>query len=310
MKFWEYDIMPGQKKNVKIAVPGGEDLDLIVICGKRPGKTMVITAGVHGCEYVGIEALKRLSETMDPSEVQGNVIMIPLLNISGFFEGRKQVVPEDGKNLNRVFPGKKDGTISSRVAYIIEKNIHPYADFLIDLHSGDCNESLQPLVFFPDAGRPEINTLSMEGAKALSVPYRVKSKAKNGLYSWAVQQEIPALLIERGSNGVWSEEEVEACMGDIFRIMSVLDMRQVRYERIDQIEIHEAVYEEAIESGFWYPKVTAGKHVCYGDILGEFQTYPDKKIINIQAKFDGIILYYTTSLGVKAGESLIAYGKI
>lgn len=121
---------------------------------------------------------------------------------------------------------------------------------------------------------------------------------------------IPALLIERGSNGVWSEEEVEACMGDIFRIMSVLDMRQVRYERIDQIEIHEAVYEEAIESGFWYPKVTAGKHVCYGDILGEFQTYPDKKIINIQAKFDGIILYYTTSLGVKAGESLIAYGKI
>lgn len=309
MRVCGYDIMPGQKKNIKIPVPQAESIDLIVICGKNPGKTLVITAGVHGCEYVGIEAAKRLSEIIDPSELKGNIILIPLLNTNGFFEGRKQVVPEDGENLNRVFPGKMDGTISSRIAYAIEKNIYPYADFLVDLHSGDCNESLQPLVFCPDAGRQDINELALEGAKTLSVPYRVKSKSKNGLYSWAVQQKIPALLIERGANGIWSEDEVVACMNDIFRIMSFLKMKETEYEKIPQIEINEAVYEEAEGNGFWYPSVTVGERVCCGDKLGCFQTYPEKKIVDIRAKLDGFILYYTTSLGVKSGESLIAYGK-
>lgn len=309
MRFCGYDILPGQKKNLKIPVIEAEAIDVQVICGIEPGKTLVITAGVHGCEYVGIEAAKRLSEKIDPSGLQGNVILIPLLNADGFFEGRKQVIPEDGKNLNRIFPGKKDGTISSWIAYSIEENIYPYADFLIDLHSGDCNESLQPLVFCSDAGVTEINTMAMEGAKALSVPYCVKSKAKNGLYSWAVQQKIPALLIERGENGVWSEEEVMACMDDIFRMMSFLGMWEMEYETVDQIEINEAVYEEAGANGFWYPNITAGKQVQCGESLGRFQSYPDNTIVEIQARFDGYILYYTTSLGVKSGESLIAYGR-
>jgi len=309
MRFCGYDILPGKKKNLKIPVTEAEAIDILVICGKESGKTLVITAGVHGCEYVGIEAAKRLSEKIDPSGLQGNVILIPLLNADGFFEGRKQVVPKDGENLNRIFPGKKDGTISSQIAYSIEKNIYPYADFLIDLHSGDCNESLQPLVFCPDAGATEINTMAMEGAKVLSVPSCVKSKAKNGLYSWAVQQKIPALLIERGANGVWSEEEVMACMDDIFRIMSFLGIRETEYEAVEQIEINETVYEEAGANGFWYPNVTAGKQVQCGERLGLFQSYPDNTIVEIQARFDGYILYHTTSLGVKSGESLVAYGR-
>lgn len=309
MIFCGYDIMPGQKKNIKIPVPEAEGIDAIAFCGKEQGKTLVITAGVHGCEYVGIEAARRIGETIDPAELHGNLILVPLLNLEGFFEGRRQVVPEDGKNLNRVFPGTVDGTISSRIAYAIEKNIYPHADFLIDLHSGDCNESLQPLVFCPYAGEREINSLSMEGAKRLSVPYRVKSNAQNGLYSWAVQQKIPALLIERGANGVWSEEEVSSCIDDIFRIMDFLEIRKAEYEMTEQIEINEAVYEEAEANGFWYPKVTAGKQVYCGEILGHFQAYSDKKVIEIRAKFDGFILYYTTSLGVKSGESLIAYGR-
>lgn len=310
MNFCGYDVMPGEKKNIKIPVPEGNAIDAFVLCGKEQGKTLVITAGVHGCEYVGIEAARRIAETIAPAELHGNLILIPLLNAEGFFEGRKQVVPEDGKNLNRVFPGAEDGTIASRIAYAIEKNIYPHADFLIDLHSGDCNESLQPLVFCPHAGEREINSLSKEGAKRLSVPYRVRSNAQNGLYSWAVQQKIPALLIERGANGIWSEEEVASCMDDIFRIMDFLGIREAEYEMTEQIEINEAVYEEAEANGFWYPKATAGKQVRCGEMLGYFQAYPDKKAIEIRAQFDGLILYHTTSLGVKAGESLIAYGRI
>lgn len=304
-----YEIQEGEKKNIKIPVLQAEAMEGICICGKNQGKTLVITAGVHGCEYVGIEAAKRMAGLLDPMELAGNVILIPLVNIDGFFDGRKQVVPEDGKNLNRVFPGKPDGTISERIAYAMEQYIYPCADFLIDLHSGDSNEALIPLVFYPTKGEKEINDKALQAAKVLSVPYRVSSQAKNGLYSWAVQKGIPSLLIERGAGGLWSENEVEMCMEDMHRIMAFLGIKQGSYEMIPQTDIKEAVYEEAVSDGFWYPSITAGKRVCCGEKLGFFESYADGKRTELRAKFDGVVLYHTTALGVRTGESLVAYGK-
>ena len=101
-----YEIQAGEKKHIKIPVLQAEAMEGICICGKNQGKTLVITAGVHGCEYVGIEAAKRMAEFLAPMELAGNVILIPLVNRCGFFDGRKQVVPEDEKNLNKGFPWK------------------------------------------------------------------------------------------------------------------------------------------------------------------------------------------------------------
>ena len=78
------------------------------------GKTLVVTAGVHGCEYVGVQALRRLAAELDPAELSGNVIFLPLANPTGFYAGAKRVVPEDGVNLNRAFPGDPAGTLSVR----------------------------------------------------------------------------------------------------------------------------------------------------------------------------------------------------
>ena len=305
-----YETRAGEKKNIKIPVLQAEAMEGICICGKNQGKTLVITAGVHGCEYVGIEAAKRMAELLDPMELAGNVILIPLVNIDGFLDGRKQVVPEDGKNLNRVFPGKPDGTISERIAYAMERYIYPCADFLLDLHSGDSNETLIPLVFYPTKGEKEINDKALQAAKVLSVPYRVSSQAKNGLYSWAVQKGIPSLLIERGSGGLWSENEVKMCMEDMCRIMAFLKIKEASYEQIPQTDIKEAVYEEAVSDGFWYPAITVGKRVCCGEKLGVFESFPVGERMEISAKFDGVVMYHTTALGVREGEALAAYGKI
>lgn len=305
-----YEIQAGEKKHIKIPVLQAEAMEGICICGKNQGKTLVITAGVHGCEYVGIEAAKRMAEFLEPMELAGNVILIPLVNRCGFFDGRKQVVPEDEKNLNRVFPGKSNGTISERIAYTMEEYIYPCADFLIDLHSGDSNEDLIPLVFYPTKGEKAVNDKALQAAKVLSVPYRVSSQAKNGLYSWAVQKGIPSLLIERGSGGLWSENEVERCMEDMHRIMAFLGIKQGSYEKTSQADIKEAVYEDAVSDGFWYPSITAGKRVCCGEKFGVFEAYADGKRTELCAKFDGVVLYHTTALGVRAGEALAAYGKI
>ena len=309
MNLCGYEIAPGEKKNVWISVPQANAIDAVLCCGKHKGKTLVITAGVHGCEYVGIEAARRLAQMLNPSKLCGNVILLPLVNQKGFLEGAKQVMPEDCENLNRAFPGKENGTLSSRVAYAIEQYVYPYADFLIDLHSGDCNESLVPLVFYPIAGEQAVNEKALAAAKALSVPYRVRSTAKNGLYSWAVQKQIPALLIERGANGLWSEQEVTDCMNDVDRIMSHFRIINQSYVMVEQTEITQAVYEQAKCDGFWYPHIVAGQKVHTGECLGYLKQYPDGEQIEIRAKFNGVVLYYTTALGIRAGESLVAYGR-
>lgn len=157
MIFCGITLLPGERKNVPLPVPDAPSLNALCLCGAAPGKTLVVTAGVHGCEYVGIQALRRLAADLDPARLSGNVILLPLANPSAFYAGAKQVVPEDGVNLNRAFPGNSAGPLSARLAFALEAALYPEADLLADLHSGDCSETLHPLVFFPAAGKKMVN---------------------------------------------------------------------------------------------------------------------------------------------------------
>ena len=137
MIFCGMALAPGRKVRVPLPVPGAQPLETLCLCGAAPGRTLVVTAGVHGCEYVGVQALRCLAVELDPAELSGNVILLPLANPTGFYAGAKQVVPEDGVNLNRAFPGDPAGTLSARLAYALETALYQAADFLADLHSGD-----------------------------------------------------------------------------------------------------------------------------------------------------------------------------
>lgn len=165
-----FEIAPGEKRQVKLPVPGGAPLEAWLLCGAHPGKTLVVTAGVHGCEYVGILALQKLVETLDCATLYGQVILLPLVNSKGFFAGVKQLNPADGRNLNREFPGKADGTETQRMAWAIEKLLYPEADFLLDLHGGDWNEELVPLVFFPCGAGQKVERETRRAAQLFRFP--------------------------------------------------------------------------------------------------------------------------------------------
>ena len=280
MIFCGITLLPGERKNVPLPVPDAPSLNALCLCGAAPGKTLVVTAGVHGCEYVGIQALRRLAADLDPARLSGNVILLPLANPSAFYAGAKQV----------------------------EAALYPEADLLADLHSGDCSETLHPLVFFPAAGKKMVNQVSLDAAKVLTVPYRVRSTAKNGLYSWAVQRDIPALLIERGGQGLWSEQEVDACCEDVRSLLRHLEIMPGGNPPRDQLEITETFYAEAESEGFWYPAVGLDQRVRRGELLGHLEALSGCRLQEVRAEFDGIVLYYTIALGVRAGDPLIAYG--
>lgn len=303
----------GVKQTLPLPVTSPFPIEMTVVCGCRPGKTLVVTAGVHGCEYVGIEALNRLKQELDPAALSGRVILLPLVNPEGFYQGSKQTIPTDGKNLNRMFPGKSDGTFSSRLARVLEETLYPEADFLMDLHGGDVNEALTPLIFFPTAVPEALSAAACAAAESLSVPYRVASTSRNGLYSWAAQCGIPALLVERGERGLWSEEEVAACRENVYELMRHLEILNAASGSVSfqQAEIRKAIYEEAPADGFWYPAVSAaGQKLKQGALLGTLKDSCGNEIVRYTAPFEGVVLYYTLSLGVRSTDPLIAYGKL
>lgn len=307
MYFIETLLKKGEKQKHQYVIEG-VSLPIWTIGGGKEGKTLVVTAGVHGCEYVGIQAAKSLFDTIEALEIKGNLVILPLINKEGFYTGSKQVMPQDGQNLNHIFPGQQDGKFGDKLAYWIEKEIYQVADFIMDLHGGDINERMTPLVFFPASAGEEIKNETQRAAMTMPIEYRIPSSAQTGLYSYAAQKGIPSLLLEIGGSGRWSETEVTLCLSCIKGVMGHLDMIKEQSINKSQKESRQTIYEEAEEEGFWYPYITAGQEIECGQIIGELRNIEDEVITVYRAKVTGTILYYTYTLGVKKGDALIAYG--
>lgn len=306
MKIGEVFINKCEKKKFKTGQIRG-----VAFCGKNEGKTLLITAGVHGGEYVGIETAMRLINELETNKMFGNVVICPVINTDGFYSGVKQISTIDGKNLNREFPGNENGTISQKIAFDIEKYLYPIADFIVDLHGGDINEKLTPIIFFPYASGEDIKIYVRDIASRMSVDFRVGSYAENGLYSYATKKGIPAMLYERGSHGMWSEEDVLTEKEDMYKLMEILGIIKEGYDidiNLNQREITKAEYEQADSDGCWYPYFTNGDEIKKGELLGVLKSIDGEIIQRVEAKFDASVLYYTLSLGVRKNDTLMAYG--
>src|SRR5262249_61191307 len=108
-------------------VPAGVDaaprLAVAVVHGARPGPVLALVAGAHGTEYASIVALERLIARLDPGDVSGTVVILPLLNVASFEQKVPHLNPVDGKNMNRMYPGRADGTQTERVSYLVTKQV-------------------------------------------------------------------------------------------------------------------------------------------------------------------------------------------
>src|SRR5262245_60194138 len=118
----------------------GTTIPFTIVNGTSPGRVLALVAGVHGMEYVPIVALQRLRETVDPASLSGTIVMVHVANMPSFLGRTIYYSPVDGKNLNRVYPGKADGTLSERIADTITREIIARATHVVDLHCGDGNE--------------------------------------------------------------------------------------------------------------------------------------------------------------------------
>ena len=302
----------GEKKTGWLEIEGGgQKLPLTLICGAKEGPTMMISAGVHGAEYIGVQALSELSRELDPKDTAGNVICLHVANPSAFRDYVRFFVPEDGKNLNRVFPGAADGTPTQKLAAFLESEIIGHTDYLVDLHSGGFCEALVPHVYYHGAAKPSVCAESFRIAEMTSAKFLVRSETKNGFYSHAGQCGVPAIILERGGCGLLQEEEVQQDLADVKNILRGLGFLQDLPAKIFPHRLAQnGHYLNAPASGCWYPKKQPGDRLKTGELLGEIRSIYGETLFRISAEADGVLLYQTASLGIKAGTPMIAYAEL
>jgi predicted deacylase len=275
-----------------------------IIEGAESGPCLLITAGVHGSEYCSIEAAVRMLK-MDPGRIKGTLLIFPILNVQGFRKRSIYVMPEDGKNLNRMFPGRPDGTVSEKLAHWLVTSIYPLADAYLDLHGGDLDESLAPFTLFPN-GCEKSKAL----ATAFGLPVAVAAGGEGYTINAAYKLGVPSLLPEVSGNGLWGEETVGQMLAGIERVMHHLGMISGPIEPAPQAspDFVTMWVPSAPVSGLWYAGKDLSDPVAAGEILGEIRDVFGTVLATIPSEKDGFILYRLTSLSVNQGEALIGVG--
>jgi predicted deacylase len=283
------------------------EMPVTLINGVKEGKTVVITGGTHGGEYPGVETSIRLAREITPDQVVGRIAIVHPVNTVPFLAKTQYVNALDGKNLNRMFPGKALGTVSERIAYTVSTELQAKADFYMDLHGGDIHEWLIPFVIYPTAGPVEAQELSKKAAAEMGLPMIIASASTTGSFGAAAAAGHAGFLAEIGSCGRWSEEEVSQYMLGVKNVLRYLGVMSGAREELGRpAEYSRMVGINAEQTGCWYAAVKPGDKVTAGQKIGEIRDYFGEKLGDYAAPQAGTIVYVITSLAINAGDPLAA----
>ena len=313
---------PGQAVSGFIEVPGGVDaatrIPISIVRGAQPGPTLALIAGTHGSEVAPIVAMQRVRTTLDPASLRGTVLIVHVANLPSFLGRTVYYSPVDGKNLNRVYPGKADGTVSERIAYAITNQIIERADYLVDIHSGDGNESLRPYTYWsPLKMDARADSIAREMALAWGNDHIVidtvrprDRQATVYTQNTAHVRGKPALTTEAGYLGVAAEDMIQRNVDGVFRLLRYFRMLPGEVELVQRPLFFERT--EVLRSpatGVWHPRVERGQSVQKGALIGVLTDFFGVKQADIRAPFGGIVLYVVGTPAMSQGEPMGMIGE-
>ncbi|HKX32806.1 MAG TPA: M14 family metallopeptidase, partial [Blastocatellia bacterium] len=314
---------PGAKASGQIQVQSerGEatTIPISVIHGARPGPVLALVAGNHGYEYTPVIALQRLLPRLDPQQLSGTLILVHVANLPSFLKRTIYYSPGDGQNLNRVYPGRADGTISERIAYQITREVIERADYLLDLHCGDGNESLRPYSYWDvKAGGKEVVEKSRQLALAFGFDRIVMDSERptdpaNSVYcsTTATTRGKPAITIESGGLGVTDDESIARIERGVMNVMRHLKMIEGTPQMVEHpMLIDRSVVLRSDETGIFYPLAEKGHTVTKGTLMGYVTDFFGKRIYELRAPFSGEVLYILGTPPVTKGEPLAMIGHV
>lgn len=303
------EILPGTtaKANYNVGnLPSGTRvaIQMEIFRSTQPGPHVLIIGGVHGDEVNGIEIVRRtIEKNMYKDMMTGSVIVVPLLNVYGFINFSRDV--PDGKDVNRSFPGTLAGSLASRVARIITKNVLPQIDMIIDCHAGGQNRFNYPQIRI-SKGDEE----SYELALAFNPPFIIHKTALNGsLRKTARLSEKQCLTYEGGESLRLDGYSIARGVTGIERTLQYLDMiGGTSGDVIVPVEIEHVGWIRASHAGLFIWSKSSGSLVKKGEPLGTIgDPYGTRRIV-VLAPREGYIVGHTNAPVVNQGDALFHIG--
>jgi hypothetical protein len=288
-----------------------------LVNGARPGPVLALIAGVHGMEYTPILALQRLRTAIDPAALTGTVVLVHVANMPSFLGRTIYYSPIDGKNLNRVFPGRADGTVSERIADVLTREVIARATHVMDVHCGDGNESLRPYSYWTTTGPAAVAAAGREMALAAGLDHIVidrerptEAGAAVYLSNTAILRGKPAITIESGylaSTDEASITNIEQAAAGVMRWLGMQASGPPPVQHPIWIDRNEVLRADA--TGIFLPAVERGHTVAEGTPIGRITDFHGTVLSEVRAPFAGEVLYVVGTPPVSRGEPVAFIGQ-
>ena len=305
----------GQKAKGALPVaPRGDgssiQLPLLAVAGLEPGPTLVVSGAVHGDEYEGPRAIQLLWQQLDPAQLRGTFLGVPVVNGPAFEVGRRES-PIDGVNMNRIFPGRAEGFISERIAHRFMNDIVAKADYYLDLHAGGNGFSMTPTVVYLETGSDEFKAREIALAKAAGVGLLWRGTGGwSSAHVETARRGIPAILAEIGEEGRCRQERVDLALRVVRNVMIHAGMLAGAPQLPQRWTVVAGTYMQSAAGGCFYATAQAGDRVRQGDTLGMIVDVWGEVLEAAQAPCDGIVVSTRTSPTIRPGGWTTFVGRI
>lgn len=288
----------------KIEVP------IIVERGEEDGPSILITGGIHGNEINGVEIVRQLISKKYNKPNKGMVICIPVVNVFGFLNQTRQF--PDGRDLNRVFPGSPRGSLASRFAYHVIKEIAPMVEYCIDYHTGGDSRFNAPQVRIGKNDKA-----SLELAEVFGAPFIVKSVRREKSFRETLYKLDKKILLFEGGKSLDIDKHItESGIKGALKVMQHLGMRDFTTELASFSELHKeqtiintSSWLRAKYSGMFHPTITIADKVEKGTVLGSISDPFGHFERTIKSTNSGYVLCVNQSPIVNQGDGIFHISK-
>jgi predicted deacylase len=301
-----------KRRTIELA---GLAVPFVEVAGSADGPTLTVIAGVHGCEYASMEGVRRWLRSLEGRELRGRVRAVPVLNVTAFAARSPFVVPEDGKNLNRSFPGDPAGTLAERLAWDAYTQLIKGSDAYVDAHCGDLVEALQPFALY-EAGPAQDRARDL--AAAYGLPYVIRQPAGAGRTvngtstASAAEAGIPAITAEAGGCGLVEEHAVALHVAGLDGVLASLRMTEAGQPAAPPARpayLGQFLWSRCQQAGWWAPAVKPGDKVTQGQVIGTITSLDGGCVQEtITSPADGVVIFVTSSPAVAEDGLLLGLG--
>ena len=301
-------IAPGTSKLVRITIarlPTGTiiDIPVHVFNAEKPGPTILLQAGLHGDEINGVETLRRMLDKGAFDIDKGAVVVVPIVNIFGFIHFSRDV--PDGKDVNRSFPGSKNGSLASRTAYHYTNEVLPQIDFGIDLHTGGGQRHNYPQVRYTEG-----DSLSKELSSIFGAPFQFSSRLIAGSFrKTSFKMGKSVMVYEAGESMRFDDVAIDIACRGIENILIHFGLVDKELKNTTTIHLENTKWMRAPRAGMFIPNIKNGSRIEKGQSLGFVTDTSTKKSKEIKAPFDGYVFCINHQAVVNQGDALFHIGR-